>query len=128
MRISNLVLLPLALGCSSPTAPAALGAWGGKEASLVLTTSGGTLSYACGAGTVDSAWTLSDAGQFVASGQHFFGGGPVPPQGHPPHPARYSGQVQGDVLTLTVTLSDLDQSLGPFRLVRGGPTVVELCV
>ena len=127
MRIPNLVLLPLAVACSSPTAPAVLGSWGGQEASLVLTSSGGTLSYACGAGTIDSAWTLSGAGQFVASGQHFFGGGPVPPQGHPPHPARYSGQVQGDVLTLTVTLSDLNQTFGPFHLVRGGPTVVEQC-
>jgi hypothetical protein len=128
MRISNRVLLPLALACSSPTAPDVLGSWGGKEASLVLTASGGTLSYACGAGTIDSAWTLSHAGQFVASGQHFFGGGPVPPQGHPAHPARYSGQVQGDKLTLTVTLSDLNQTLGPFHMVRGGPPVLEMCV
>ena len=127
MRVPNVVLLPLALGCCSPIAPALLGSWGGTEASLVLTSSGGTLSYVCGAGTVDSAWTLSDAGQFLASGQHFFGGGPVPPQGRPPHPARYTGQVQGDVFTLAVTLSDLNQSLGPFHLVRGGPTVEELC-
>lgn len=128
MRMPDLVLLPLALACSSPTAPAALGAWGGTEASLVLTTAGGTVSYACGAGTIDSAWTLSDAGELVASGQHYFGGGPVPPQGHPAHPARYSGQVRGDGLTLTVTLTDLDQVLGPFHLVRGGPTVQEQCV
>jgi hypothetical protein len=122
------MLLLLALGCLSPTAPDVLGSWGGKEASLVLTTSGGALSYPCGAGTIDSAWTLSSAGLFVASGQHFFGGGPVPPQGPTPHPARYSGQVQGDDLTLTVTLTDLGQALGPFHLVRGGPPVVEQCV
>ena len=126
-HLPNLVVLLLALGCSSPTAPAVLGSWGGTQASLVLTPAGGTLSYACGAGTVDSAWMLSDAGRFLASGQHFFGGGPVPPQGHPPHPARYTGQVQGDVFTLSVTLSDLNQSLGPFHLVRGGPTVEEVC-
>jgi hypothetical protein len=51
----------------------------------------------------------------------------VPPQGHPPHPARYSGQVNGDDLTLTVTLSDLSQSLGPFHLIRRGPAVLEQC-
>lgn len=128
VRISTLALLPLALGCASPTAPDALGSWGGQEVSLVLTTSGGTLSYPCGAGTIDSAWTLSSAGLFVASGDHFFGGGPVPPQGRPPHPARYSGQVQGNDLILTVTLSDLNQTLGPFHLVRGGPPVIEQCV
>src|SRR6266446_1238884 len=59
MRVPNLMLLTLVLGCSSPTTLAVLGSWGGKEASLVLTPSGGALSYACGAGTVDSAWTLS---------------------------------------------------------------------
>lgn len=131
MRIPALALLPLAFACSSPTAPTAptaLGAWGGSEASLVLTPAGGALSYACGAGTIDSAWTLSAAGQFAAAGQHYFGGGPATPQGHPPHPARYSGHVLGDVLTLTVTLTDLDQTLGPFHLIRGGPTVQEQCV
>ena len=127
-RLSSILLLPLALACSSPTAPDVLGSWGGTEASLVLTSSGGAISYACGSGTIDSGWTLSRTGQFVASGQHFFGGGPVPPQGRPPHPARYMGQVQGDDLTLTVTLTDLNQTLGPFHLVRGGPVVVELCV
>jgi hypothetical protein len=128
MRNSMLVLLTLALACFTPTAPDALGTWGGQEASLVLTPSGGTLSYPCGAGTIDSAWTLSRTGRLLASGQHFFGGGPVPPQGRPPHPARYSGQVQGNELTLTVTLTDANQTLGPFHLVRGGPAVVEQCV
>lgn len=128
MRVSALLLLAVALGCVSPTAPDPLGTWGGREASLVLTASGGTVSYACGAGTIDAAWTLSRAGQFVASGQHFLGGGPVPPQGRQPHPARYSGRVQGDDFTLTVTVTDLNQTLGPFHLVRGGPPVVELCV
>jgi hypothetical protein len=33
----------------------------------------------------------------------------------------------GSVLTLTVTLTDLDQTLGPFRLVRGGPNLTNLC-
>ncbi len=128
MRIFALMLGLVALGCNSPTAPSVLGPWGGQEASLVLTVSGGTVSYPCGAGTIDSAWTLSPTGQFTASGQHFFGGGPVPPQGHPPHPARYSGQVYGDSLSFTVTLTDLGQTLGPFHLVRRGPEVLEQCV
>lgn len=127
MRLSCLVLLSLVLACSSPTAPAVLGSWGGSEASLDLTVHGGSLAYTCGAGTIDSAWTLNAAGQFHGSGQHFFGGGPVPPQGHPPHPARYTGQLDGGIFTLTVTLSDLNQILGPFQLVRGGPPVQELC-
>ena len=120
--------LPLAAACSSPTAPIAEGTWGGSEVSLTLTRSGGTLSYQCGAGTIDSSWTLTRDGHLVATGQHFFGGGPVPPQGHPPHPAQYIGQIRGADLILTVTLLDLGQTLGPYRLIRGGPEVAELCL
>ena len=128
MRISTVLVGLIALGCQSATAPDAVGTWGGREASLVLTISGGTMSYPCGASTIDSTWALSPTGQFTAVGQYFFGGGPVPPQGGTPHPARYSGQVQGDALTLTITLTDLSQTLGPFHLFRGGPPVVQMCV
>ena len=127
MRISRLALL-VALGCSSITGTELIGSWGGSEASLVLTASGGSVTYPCGAGTIDSAWTVGPGGQFAASGLHYFGGGPVPPQGRPPHPARYSGEMRGDDLMLTVTLTDLGETLGPFHLVRGGPAVREQCV
>jgi len=121
------LILPLALACSSPTAPEAEGVWGGTEVSLELTSSGGTLAYLCGTGTIDS-WTVDADGRFAATGLHYFGGGPVPPQGRPPHPARYAGRVEGDRFTLSVHLTDLGQTLGPYRLVRDGPPVLELCV
>jgi hypothetical protein len=123
-----IALLALAIGCSSPGAPTVLGDWGGEQASLSLTISGGTVSYPCGAGTIDSAWTISDDGKLSATGSHYFGGGPVPVGGAAPHPARYSGQVNGQFLTMTVLVLDLDQTLGPFQLIRGGPVVHELCV
>jgi len=127
-RFRLLPLLAVLLSCSTPTAPGAEGDWGGPDASLSLSRTGGMLSYACGAGTMDPAWDLSRDGRLTATGQHFFGGGPVPVAGRPPHPARYAGRIDGDSLVLTVTLTDLGQTLGPFRLVRGGPRVQELCV
>lgn len=120
--------LAFALACSSPTEPSAVGTWGGREASLVLSRSGGQVGYQCGAGTIDSTWTLSDEGKFTAAGVHFFGGGPEPIQGRPPHPATYVGQVSGTSMVFTVTLTDLAQTLGPFHLTRGGPPVPELCL
>lgn len=128
MRKAAVVLGLVALACRSPTAPAVLGTWGGRQASLVLADSGGAVSYRCGSSTIDSAWTLSPAGQFSATGRYYFGGGPVPPGGGTPHPARYSGQILGSTLTLTVTLTDLGSTLGPFILVRDGPPVIQLCV
>jgi hypothetical protein len=127
-RTCGLLLLAAILGCSSPTAPNPDGAWGGPEASLVLSPAGGRLAYLCGSGTMASNWVLSPDGRLTGSGQHYFGGGPVPPGGPVPHPARYSGRLDGDTLDLTVTLTDLGQTLGPFRLLRGGPAVHEICL
>ena len=131
MRALTFVVCVLAISCSSSseqTEPNVIGDWGGTQASLTMTRSGGDLSYPCGAGTIDSTWTLSTDGLLAGRGQHFFGGGPVPVQGRQPHPALYSGIVDGDTLTLSVSVTDLGQTLGPFRLLRGGPAVVELCV
>jgi hypothetical protein len=122
------LLLPMAVTCGSPIAPDVTGAWGGVEASLVLTHAGGTITYPCGLGVIDSAWTIAPDGRLTATGLHYFGGGPLPPQGHPPHPAAYAGQLRDQLLILTVTLTDLRQVLGPFRLVRDGPVVSEQCV
>lgn len=128
LQIAGLGLATLVLACSSPTAPGISGTWGGTEASLTLTAAGGTVQYQCGAGTIDSAWTISTGGVFTATGQHYRGGGPAPAGGRPPHPARYTGHVDESVLRLTVTLPDLDQVLGPYALVRGGPVVRETCL
>lgn len=129
MRLSLLgFCLSAGIGCTSPTLPDLVGNWGGTQASMTLGPSGGTLGYQCGVGTIDSAWSLASDGRFTATGLHYFGGGPLPPQGRPPHPARYTGQVDGDMLVLTVVLTDLSQTLGPFRLNRGGPVVQELCL
>ena len=76
-RFRFLPLLAIVLACSSPTAPMAEGDWGGTSASLSLSRSGGVLSYACGTGTMDSAWVLSPDGLLSGAGQHFFGGGDI---------------------------------------------------
>jgi hypothetical protein len=131
MRMRDLVgigVLVVVFACSSSTAPEVVGAWGGRDASLTLSAAGGEITYLCGAGTIDSGWSLSAGGAFAGTGEHSAGGGPVPPEGRPATPARYAGQVDGSVFTLTVTLTDLDQTLGPYRLVRGGPVVQEICL
>ena len=115
------------VGCASPGAVgvfgplSVLGEWGGSEASLVLTSTGGSVNYWCGTGTIDASWSLNADGLFIAAGQHNFG------KGRPPHPARYVGQVESDELVLTVTLADVGQVLGPYHLVRNGPVVEEQC-
>ena len=123
------IALMALLACGVPTNSQPIqGQWGSVDASLVLSEATGTLSYSCGAGTVDSGWTLTRHGQFQGTGLHFFGGGPLPATGRPPHPTRYTGQVHGHTLTLTVLLLDSPDTLGPFTMRRGGPIVSELCL
>lgn len=129
VRLTSLALLLLA-ACGNPTSPSQdpIGQWGGPGANLSLTRSGGTVEYGCGTGTIDSSWTLSEDGQWRATGQHFTGGGPVPPGGHPPHPAVYTGAVEGSQFTFRVILTDLGDTLGPFVLERGKTVTLQLCM
>jgi len=123
----SLLILTATLGCSSPLAPSLEGTWGSEDVSLVLSTDGGRLAYPCGAGTISSGWRVTEEGSFVASGEHYFGGGPLPSTGWTPHQADYSGLIKSDRLTLTVVV-DGNLTLGPFELRRGAPEVQERCL
>ena len=131
-RVALPVLLALALTITAcgeqTTGPTAEGQWGGQAASLQLAASGGAIQYPCGSGTIDPGWTLAKGGTFGATGKHFVGGGPLPPGGRAGVAAAYSGHVNGSKLVFTVTLTDSGQVLGPFELVRDGPTVADMCV
>jgi hypothetical protein len=125
--LAGLVFLTI-LGCENPSAPALTGQWGGPEASLDLATTGGTVEYSCGGGTINPGWTLSEDGQWMATGEYFSGGGPAPSEGRPPHPAAYAGKLLGDRLTFSVTVTDLDYVLGPFTVERDQPRVSIRCL
>jgi len=104
------------------------GNWGGQDANVILTGSGGTVEYGCGLAVLDQSWTVSPSGVFSATAQHYTEGGPVPIGGTPPHPARIDGQVHGNLLTFTETLTDLNQSLGPFTVERGKVVQLVRCL
>jgi len=132
MRRLFSTLALLVAGCRTPTGPSRaadlLGNWGGQDANVILSGSGGTVEYGCGLAVLDQSWTVSPGGVFSATGQHYTEGGPVPIGGTPPHPARFIGQVHGNLLTFTETLTDLNQSLGPFTVERGKVVVLMKCL
>jgi hypothetical protein len=124
-----LMLIALAgLACAGPTEPGPVGTWAGRDAVMVLADSGGSVTYGCGFSTIDRGWRISSDGSFTANGMFFPGGGPLPPQGHPPHPARYLGALRDGSFQFTLTLTDLEQTLGPFALRRGPPTPIDQCL
>ena len=118
----------LLAGCDAATAPELEGRWGGPDATLTLSPLGGSVEYACGAGTIEAGWTLDARGRWEATGQHSVGGGPLPVGGRPPHPATYSGLLAGATLTFTVDVPELDLHLGPFRVTRNAEGQREICL
>ena len=106
------------------------GTWGAQHIMLVADNAGGVLEYDCAHGTIDEALIPDADGQFDFSGTHTReSGGPVHSGEEPEvHAARYRGRVVGDRLTLTVTLTDSGDVLGPYTLVRGDLGRVYKCL
>jgi len=107
--------------CTTPLPPGPVtGEWGGEHVGLTLDSTGGRLEYDCAAGTIAEPVIPATDGRFAATGTHTPGmGGPdridyVPPS----YPARYTGTVRGDTMTLRVAVPSRDLTLGPFRLRR----------
>jgi hypothetical protein len=97
------------------------GLWGGEHIRLQVTDKGAEVAYDCAHGTIDAPIALNSKGSFDIRG------GFVPERSGPirreqqsnNRPARYVGEVDGDTMTLTVTLTDSSEKVGPFTLTRG---------
>lgn len=132
MRFLAIVFAALALGaCMTPVVQGPVtGEWGGERVGLTLDRGGGRIEYDCAAGTISGPVFAARDGRFVAVGTHTPGlGGPdrigyVPPS----YPARYSGTVNGDRMSLRVAVPSRDLNLGPFRLRRGDPPQLVKCL
>lgn len=132
-RCSTIVFATLAVlgGCATPVAqPAITGGWGGERVGLVLDAGGGRLEYDCAAGTIAGPLIPARDGSFTVGGMHTPGhGGPdridyVPPS----YPARYTGTVGRDTMTLRVEVASRVLTLGPFRLRRDAPPRLLRCL
>jgi hypothetical protein len=131
LRWLRLLVLLGITACLDPEVPSLVtGEWGGAHLGLVATDQGADLEYDCALGRIDEAIRPDGGGHFTVTGVHFPGhGGPVPPGAEiEEHPARYTGVVRGDRMTLTVTLTDSDTNLGTFTLIRGASPYVLKCL
>jgi hypothetical protein len=105
------------------------GTWGGQHIALEVTADGARVEYDCAHGTVDEKFVTDAQGRFDLRGTHVREhGGPIRRDETPnTHPARFTGQIKGDTMTLAVTETDTDETVGTFTLVFGQPPRVMKC-
>ncbi|HKQ53011.1 MAG TPA: hypothetical protein VJT74_11615 [Pyrinomonadaceae bacterium] len=99
----------------------AAGVWGGQHIRMEVTDGGAQLEYDCAHSTIDEAIVLDRQGRFEVKGKFTKErGGPVR-RDRPPNssPVRYSGQVEDQTLTLTITHDETGESFGDYTLTRG---------
>jgi hypothetical protein len=109
----------LTVGCATPVSPDLRGQWGGPHLNLTITDGGGTAEFDCARGALDPLGPATPGHAFTATGTFIHEAGPEPIEGRPRRPARFTGVTRKGRLSLTVTLTDLNEILGPFVLERG---------
>ena len=138
-RLVPLLLLPLCAATCPTDPPASLeGTWGGEHIGIVvdpsLSSTAALVEFDCATGRIDWPFTLGADGRFDATGVYIQGhGGPVregDPQPQDVHPARYSGTVRGEVMSLDVMRLDDPTAHAPqhYTLRKGANPHVFKCL
>jgi hypothetical protein len=97
------------------------GLWGGEHMSLSVGDRDARLECDCAHGTIDQPMRVDRKGHFNVTGTHIReGGGPITKgERLDRHPALYTGQVAGNKMVITITLTDTKQRLDTFTLFYG---------
>ncbi len=104
--------------------------WGGAHISVEVTASGARLNYDCAHGTIDEPIIPDHGGRFAVKGTHVIErGGPIrADQSNSGQPARYTGTVAGQTMTLTVTLTDTREVIDTYTVTRGQEPRIVKCM
>ena len=97
------------------------GTWGGSQIGMEVTSDGAEINFPCARGSIKGPLTLDANGNFDLTGTHITEHpGPVrDDETGNSHPARYTGKVTGDQITIKVTLTDKKEDVGTFTLTYG---------
>jgi len=122
------VLLQAGTQAAPDAGAVATGAWGGEHIVLRVSEKGADVEFDCAHGQVTQPITLDKHGDFDVAGtftpEH---GGPVRrDEKAPSASARYSGHVDGDTMSLTITLGK--EKVGIYTLNRGSRAHVTKCL
>lgn len=115
---------------STPTSQRKIsGLWGGQGISMEVTDSGANLDFDCASGTITEPIAPDSAGKFSAKGL-FARHRPGPTregEDTEGQPAIYSGVLDGENMTLTITLAQKSEKAGDFTLTHGKMGRIRRC-
>jgi hypothetical protein len=106
------------------------GVWGGDHVSMAVADTSTHLELDCAHGDIPAVLTVDRHGQFSVAGTYVREhGGPIrQDEILDSRPAIYSGLVGSTTMTLTIRLSDTNESIGAFTLVSGSPGRIVKCL
>jgi len=110
-------------GLNNPDVPVSAGTWAG-DAAVTVTANGAHFEFPCASGDVTQPLLADSKGDFSIDGTYIREGGP----GFTSQPARYSGHIDNQTMTLTVTLTQTNQKVGTFTVKFGGSGSFAKCV
>ena len=105
------------------------GLWGGQGISMEVTDSGASLDFDCASGAITEPIVPDSAGKFSAKGR-FARQRPGPTregEDTEGQPAIYSGMLNGENMTLTITLVQKSEKAGNFTLSHGKMGRIRRC-
>jgi hypothetical protein len=106
------------------------GSWGGQGIVMEIAADGTSLTFDCAHGTISEELKIDNNGRFEVQGSFTRErGGPIREnEVTEASPAIYSGLVDGDTLTLTITLTKNKENMGTFSLMRGKTGRLRRCL
>ena len=119
MRISAFPSIFAFLACSATSTPITqvAGTWGGDNAGLIVSNTDVHVHIGCTLGDAVGPIRPDADGRFEADGTYNVDAYPI--DRGIIHPARFTGQIIGQTMTLTVSLPDAARVLGPVTLIYG---------
>ena len=94
-----------------------VGTWGGDNAGLIVNGTDVHVHIGCTLGDAVGPIVSDPNGRFEVSGTYNVDAYPV--NRGITHPASFTGQIVGQTMTLTVSLTDITRVLGPVTLIYG---------
>ena len=124
--VLSTILALIACSAATPTPITdVVGTWGGDNAGLIVNGTDVHVHIGCTLGDAIGPIVAGENGRFEVSGTYNVDAYPV--NRGITHPASFTGQIVGQTMTLTVSLTDITRVLGPVTLIYGKEPTMGPC-